>query len=124
MVVKSKHTPEQSDDLGRAITPREFMVAEHLSPSSYAKMRRMGTAPREFIIPGTRIRRITPEAHREWRQLMAVYTASTAARLEEARRSVQASQAGKIAAQSPLHVSKRKLATQADKAGKRKVKAL
>jgi hypothetical protein len=70
-------------------------------------MKRLGVGPREERVPGTTIIRITPEARRAWHAQLAEMRQSREAELEERRRSAHATQAGKIAAASPLHVSKR-----------------
>jgi hypothetical protein len=94
----------------RAQTIGEFCAAENISAASYYKMRRLGVGPREERVPGTAIIRITPEARRAWHALLAEMRQSRDAELEERRRSAHATQAGKMAAASPLHVSKRQRA--------------
>jgi hypothetical protein len=91
----------------RAFTIREFCVAEHISRASYYKLRTLGVGPRESRISGTTIVRITQAARRAWHEQLAEVRQSREAELEERRRSAQAAQAGRIAAASPLHPSKR-----------------
>jgi len=91
----------------RAQTIGEFCAAENISAASYYKMRRLGVGPREDRVPGTTIIRISPEARRAWHVRLAEMRQSGEAELEQRRRSAHAAQAGKIAAASPLHVSKR-----------------
>ena len=57
--------------------------------------------------PGTNIRRITPEADAEWEAKMAKLATEEAARLAQQRRVELASAAGKAAAKSSKHVSRR-----------------
>jgi hypothetical protein len=92
----------------RALTIREFCEAEHISPASFYKMRRLGVGPCEEHVPGTTIIRITAEARRAWHAQLAEMRKSREAQLEDRRRRAHATQAGKIAAASPLHVSKRR----------------
>jgi hypothetical protein len=85
----------------------EFCRAERISKSVYYEMKRRGIGPVELIIPGTKVIRITPEAQTAWRTRMAELAKSETAQLEAERRSAQTAEAGKIAAASPLHISKR-----------------
>jgi hypothetical protein len=88
-------------------TVLEWCKARHLSRSTYHKLKNFGLGPKELEIPGTRIKRITPEADAEWEARMAELAKSEAAQLEAERRRAQAAEAGKLAAQSPNHVSRR-----------------
>jgi hypothetical protein len=92
----------------RAQTIGEFCAAENISVASYYKMRRLGVGPREERVPGTAIIRVTPEARRAWHLLLAEMRHSREAELEERRRSAHATHAGKIAAASLLHVSRKR----------------
>ena len=59
------------DDLQQpSKTIPQFCEAENLSASSYFKLKRLGLGPDEMRFPGTEIVRITPEAHRAWRERM------------------------------------------------------
>ncbi len=91
----------------------EFCAVEHLSRSSYYKMRKLGYGPDEMVVPGTSIIRITPQAHREWRIKLEERSRTTAAVLERNRRADQRRAAGKAAAASPKHVSRRPTAAPA-----------
>jgi hypothetical protein len=91
----------------RALTTAEFCAAERVSVSTYYKLRRLGVGPCEERVPGTAIIRITPEARRAWHAQLAEMRQSGEAELEERRRRAHAAHAGKMAAASPLHVSKR-----------------
>ena len=84
-----------------------FCEKENISLSSYHTVKRRGLGPEELRIPGTTIVRITAKARREWHELMAKLATEEAARLEQQRRVEHASAAGKAAAQSEKHVSKR-----------------
>jgi hypothetical protein len=94
-------------EIKRSLTVGEFCLVERFSKTAYYGLKSRGLAPDEFEIPGTRIKRITPEAHAAWRERMAALAQSEAAQLEAERRRAQAVAAGRIAAASPLHVSKR-----------------
>jgi hypothetical protein len=107
--------PQQNDNLiggpviafddPRSRTRLEFCGIEHISLSSYHALRKKGLGPEEISPPGTKINRITTQAHAAWRDRMRELAQSEEAALEKQRRSVTAKIAGDIAAQSPLHVS-------------------
>ena len=82
-------------------TVLEWCKARHLSRSTYHKLKNLGRGPKELEIPGTRIKRITPEADAEWEARMAELAKSETARLEAERRRELATIAGQIAAESP-----------------------
>ena len=88
-------------------TISEFCLAERFSKSFYYGLKKRGLGPEEFEVPGTRVKRITPEAHTAWRERMAELAKSETAQLEAERRRAQAAEAEKLAAQSPNHVSRR-----------------
>ena len=94
------------DGVESSKTIKQFCQAENLSLSSYFKMRRLGHGPRELHVPGTEIIRITPDAHREWREMLEELGQTKAADLERQRRSAQRRAAGASAAASPRHVSR------------------
>jgi primosomal protein N'' len=95
------------DNDGRSMTEAEWRAKHKLSKSSHYKLKRLGRAPKALHIPGTTISRITPKADHEWEAQMEELVQQEAARLEQQRRAEQARAAGKAAAQSPRHVSKR-----------------
>ena len=70
-------------------------------------MKRLGHGPKETHIPGTSVIRITPEARREWHAYLAKLAEQEAAKFERQRRVEQATVAGKAAAKSERHISKR-----------------
>jgi hypothetical protein len=90
-----------------AKTISEFCRAKRISKWSYYEMKKRGIGPDEFIIPGTAVIRITPQSEAAWDQRIAELSKSKAAKLEAQRRSAQTAQAGKIAAMSPKHPSRR-----------------
>lgn len=107
----------------RSLTLAEFQFVEHLSPATYSKLKAAGLAPEETVIQlspieegdgdgkqrsGFNIKRITPDARRAWHAMLAQLRASKEAELAAARAHAQRVQAGRIAAQSPLHVSRQK----------------
>jgi hypothetical protein len=92
----------------RSLSLEEFRWLEGLSRSSMFKIRRLGLGPRTYCVPGTRIIRITPAARAEWHERMHNLGDQEAASLERQRRSELASRAGRAAAASPRHVSKRR----------------
>jgi hypothetical protein len=83
----------------------EFARIEHISMSSYNDLRKRGLAPEELHPPGTKLNRITREAHAAWRERMRELAQSDEAKLEAQRRSVTAKIAADAAVRSPLHVS-------------------
>jgi hypothetical protein len=91
----------------RSLTRAEFCFAEHLSKSTYHELKKRGLGPDEFVVPGSKIIRITPQARDAWHAKMAELAKGEAARIEAERRHELAVIAGKAAAASPLHVSKR-----------------
>jgi hypothetical protein len=87
--------------------------------STFYKLKKLGLGPDVLHVPGTRIERITPEARQAWRERMAELAKSETAQLQAERRRAQAAEAGKLAAQSPNHVSRRTAAPERDRANRR-----
>jgi hypothetical protein len=116
----SKATNHVADQREPAFSIRAFCSIERIATATYYKMRRRGYGPDETRVPGTRLVRITQQARSEWHARMRELRNSQEAELEAARRHAQAAAAGKRAAQSPLHVSKRcKVAQQLQARGER-----
>ncbi len=92
----------------RSLTRAEFCKLENFSLSTYHKIQNLGCGPDEVRIPGLALVRITAEARRKWHEKMEKLTKADAANIEAQRRSTLASMAGRAAAASPLHYSKRK----------------
>jgi len=88
------------------MTRAEFCSAEHLSKSTYHNLKKRGLGPEELVVPGSRIIRITAESRQRWHERMAELAKSEAAEAE--RRRELAAVAGRIAAKSPLHISRRR----------------
>ena len=95
------------DDQERSMTRAEWRAKRRISKSSHHKLRNLGLAPNEDVVPGTRIARISADADRRWEERMHAMAQTETAQLEAARRRELASIAGRAAAASPLHVSKR-----------------
>src|SRR5262245_61446189 len=91
-----------------ALTIRQFCILENIAVATYYKMRRLGYGPDEMRVPGTALVRITQRARRDWHARIEQLGKSEGAELEAARRHAQTAAAGKRAAESPLHVSKRR----------------
>ncbi len=104
----AERQPVTSFDDPRNRTLAEFLDIERISKTTYVDLRRRGYGPRELRVPNSKVIRITQQAHVEWRQRMAELANTEAAQLEAARRRQQAVEAGKRAAQSPTHVSRRR----------------
>jgi len=102
------------DEDGPSQTIQQFCDEENICPSSYYKMRRDGHGPKERRFPGTNIVRITAKSRREWHAYLAKLTTEEAGQLEQKRRVALAKAAGKAAAASPRHVSKRGKCDRAD----------
>ena len=92
-------------DPNHSLTPSEFRYLERMSPSKYHELKKKGLGPEEIDIDG--MKRITPQSRERWHQLMTERARSETALLEAERRRAQTVEAGKIAAASALHVSKR-----------------
>ena len=110
----------------RSETFAEFARAEgfslstfYKSLSTFYKLKKLGLGPDVLHVPGTRIERITPEARQAWRERMAELAKSETAQVEAERRRAQAAEAGKLAAQSPNHVSRRTAAPRRARANRR-----
>jgi hypothetical protein len=92
-------------DPRRSLSQNEFCWLERISKSKYYALRKQGLAPDETNICG--VIRITPQARETWHTRMAALAKSEAAQLEAERRRELAVIAGRAAAQSPNHVSRR-----------------
>jgi hypothetical protein len=93
-----------------------FCRAEGLCRATYYKLRRLNLAPQvtEVILPaapgqkrGLKLVRISATSHRQWREKIAQTRASEAAELEAARFRELRVEAGKRAAKSVKHISRR-----------------
>jgi hypothetical protein len=88
-------------------TLAEFLDRKRISRTFYYSLKKRGLGPDETIYPGSRVIRISAAAERAWDGRMAELAKSESAQLEAERRRTQAAEAGRIAAASPLHISKR-----------------
>jgi len=93
-------------------TLAEFLAQKRISKASYYGLKKRGLGPDETTYPGTRVIRISAAAEQAWDERMADLARSEGAQLEIERRRAQAAEAGRIAARSPSHVSRRKLQSQ------------
>jgi hypothetical protein len=96
------------NDSERSLTRAEWRQKRRISKSSHHKLKNLGLAPEEDIVPGTAIARISPDADRRWEERMRALAQTEAARLEAERRHEIAVVAGRAAAKSPDHVSRRR----------------
>jgi hypothetical protein len=89
-------------------TPQEWRVRKHISKSTHLKLKKAGLAPEEevVILPGFNLVRITARARADWERKIAELRQSKEPALESARRQAQVEAAGRLAAQSPSHISK------------------
>ena len=90
-------------------TPTEWRLRKRISKSTYLKLKKAGLTPEEEVVmlPGFNLVRITPQARRDWERKIAALRQSKEAEQESARRQAQVEAAGRLAAQSPNHVSRR-----------------
>jgi hypothetical protein len=88
-----------------ARTIPEWCEGKRICVATYYKLRRLGLTPDELHVPGTNIRRITPEADRAWVERMAELTKTKEYKREAKRRTALAKKAGDLAARSSKHVS-------------------
>ena len=89
-------------------TPQEWRVRKRISKSTHIKLKKAGLAPEETVLtlPGFNLVRITPKARADWDRKIAELRQSKEAASETARRQAQVESAGRLAAQSPNHISK------------------
>jgi hypothetical protein len=92
-------------DPKRSLSQDQFCWLENISRSKYFELKKRGLGPDVTDIDG--LQRITPEAREEWRQRMAERAKGKQAQLEAERRRELAVIAGRLAARSPYHVSRR-----------------
>jgi hypothetical protein len=107
------------DDNGPSMTIDAFCMAETMSKAFYFNMQRLGLGPAVYIVPGTKLQRITAKARREWHERMANLSQQQAAKRERERRRQLARAAGKLAVQSPRHIVNQRRMRMALKLGKK-----
>lgn len=95
-------------DVGPSMTIREFCALERMSKVTYHKLKRNGLGPDELRAPGMTFVRITPAARLDWHARMAEMRKSEAVEKERQQRSDACRVAGKLAAASPNHHSKKR----------------
>jgi hypothetical protein len=108
MSMSDTASPSASVEHEAAHTIREWCASKRICLATYHKLKRLGLTPDELHVPGTNIRRITPQADRDWIARMAELTKTKEYKREAERRSDLAKKAGDIAARSPKHVSARR----------------
>jgi hypothetical protein len=101
-------TDDTTVDTERSLTRKQFCAAENISLSTYAKLKRLGHGPDETHFPRMALVRISAEARRRWHAENEKWNKTKEADLENQRRVDNSRAAGKKAAKSPDHVSKRK----------------
>lgn len=70
----------------RNLNQQQFLALEGISETTLKKMERDGWGPAWTTFPGTRIKRLTPEARAEWHLKIAEWQNSREAKLEAERR--------------------------------------
>jgi hypothetical protein len=130
----SRAVDSEQNEIGADLTePSEtidhFCKIERMSRATYYKLQRAKLGPRvtEVVLPpepgikhgkGLHFIRISAQAHREWRAMIAQVRASEASGLEAARAHAQRVAAAKKSVASPKHISKR--ARPAQRCGRRR----
>jgi hypothetical protein len=102
-----------------SMTIDEFCAVENFSKSFYYELKKRDLGPEELRPPGMKLIRITAEAHAEWRARMLEEAKSEAAQLENERRRELTVKAGKRAAESPRHISKKAVIDNMPQRGRR-----
>jgi hypothetical protein len=99
--------PKDVDE--RSYTRAEFCALERMSPSTYAKLQKIGRGPTEIRFPGMSFARITAAARREWHRKNMEWAETDAGQLEKERRKSLALKAGKesVASRKAKKTSKR-----------------
>ena len=92
-------------DPRRSLSQKQFCWVENISLAKYFELKKRGLGPAITDIDG--LQRITPESREAWHERMAERAKGEAARLQAERRRELAVIAGRAAALSPKHVSKR-----------------
>ncbi len=106
-------TETATDNIEQALasmTIKQWCKAENISPATFFKLRRLGLGPCTFNPPGTSLVRIV-ESRESYHARMAQLSETQAAKQEHQRRAELASAAGKAAARSAAHWSKRRQRT-------------
>jgi hypothetical protein len=88
----------------QAFTISEFCGRNHVSVSTYHKLKNKGHGPREMLLGGAI--RITAQAERDWQQAREMPPDSET-RLIVRERKAKARKAARVALASPAHNSKR-----------------
>lgn len=99
--------PATAPPLDQSLTIDEFCRVEDISRSLYFKLRRLGYGPAELRAPGTGLVRVSASARRAWQEQLEELGKTKAGELERRRRVEQRRAAGRLAAQSVAHVSRR-----------------
>ena len=99
-----KEAPAWRDDGEPSKSIAEFCLLEKMSKATFHALARKGLGP-VTIREGSLVRVV--ESRRSWHERMLQHAEEAAAQREQERRRVQAAVAGKAAAASPLHVSRR-----------------
>jgi hypothetical protein len=92
---------------GVMMSRAEFCKRANISMSAFHSMKRSGNGPEETYYAGSNVARISIEAYHAWQAKNEAWSKSKEVKLEIARRRENAIAAGKKAAESPKHVSKR-----------------
>lgn len=96
-----------ADEVTAAETVDKWRAVEALSKSSFYELQKSGHGPQMLRVPNSKIVRVI-ESHASWRARMAALATSEAGKLETERRQELARDAGRRAAASSKHVSKRR----------------
>jgi hypothetical protein len=86
--------PSGDQEVARTIP--QWGQSKQICIATYHKLKKLGLTPDELHIPGTNIKRITPEADREWIARMAELTKTKEYEREAERRTTLAKKAAKL----------------------------
>jgi hypothetical protein len=88
------------------MTLAQWAEKRNISVPTAHKIINAGLGPEVFQVPGIRGNHVTPAADLRWEKKMYALRKSKEVKHAAAQRRKNAEQAGRIAAESPLHVSK------------------
>jgi hypothetical protein len=114
--------PSGEQEVARTIP--QWCQSKQICIATYHKLKKLRLTPDELHIPGTNIKRIMPEADREWIARMAELTKTKEYEREAERRTALAKKAGDKAARSPKHISQTRKAHTAKLRSEETVRAL
>jgi len=104
-MARRKIDPAQVDTNPNLLLP-ELCAVDRISLTTYFKMKKLGIGPRETHFLDAI--RVTPEDRRAWHRKLQKQHEKKSSQLAQERRNAMRRIAGRMAAASPRHVSKRR----------------